>query len=277
MPYMRKRILSGSVLEIAEYYTLRTPRGIGRLELGEHPLRGKNHKITTSQQQKINNRNAVLRLGRLINANFGPFDLFITTDYAVEPVLPNGESDESQALKDQQKFIRRLREKYRRAGGENFRYIAVIEKATEKSRKRIHHHIFLPKMSMDAAVSCWDLGGLNIRRLDAAKDYRALANYLSKDPTLGSEHRKRWTQSKNLKKPVVKVRRIIYPGDYIEPPQGYKQIIDRSYWSDITGMSRYIRYVKMDGTDMAGQVLHGTRTGPDPIPWEDERKSVWST
>ena len=132
-------------------------------------------------------------------------------------------------------------------------------------------------MSMDTAASCWNLGGLNIRRLDATKDYKALANYLSKDPTLGTEHRKRWTQSKNLKKPDIKVRRIVYPGNYIKPPPEYKQILERVYWSDITGMSRYIRYVKMDGTDLAGQVLHGPRSGPDHIPWEDKRKSVWST
>ena len=267
MPFLRKWIYSGSVIEAEEYFAIRTPKSIKWCEIGNKPLRGKKRSFTSEEQQKINNRNAVKHLWRLLNSNFQPNDIFVTNDFREEPLRTNGEPDEEQVKKYIEKYTRKLRLIYKKAGIE-FKYIWVIEKATEQGKIRIHFHMLLPKISLDAIESCWSEGGCTLRRLDATRDYKGIANYLSKDPTLGMNHKKRWGQSKNLVQPKIDSRKIQYPGGPIKPPPGYKEIIDRSYWSDITGLIRYVRYVRMDGIDIAGRILQDAREAPDSINTE---------
>lgn len=251
---MRKRIKAGSVLEIAEYYTLRVPKSIQWPDIGKKLIRGKNRSVSSEKQRKLNSRHAALRLGRLINANFSMGDVFATFDFNAEPLFPTGECDMDAVIGMMQKLIRKLRREYKKAGV-TFKYIAVIEKATEQGKKRVHIHMFVPSMSWDVIKSCWAEGGTTLRGLDATKDYKKIANYLSKDPTLGTNHKKRWYQSKNLTKPQETVRQINHPGDYIKTPPGYKEMDERVYWSDDSGLYRYIRYVKVDGADFARQII----------------------
>ena len=236
--------------------------------LGKRPMRGKNRMATPEQQKKLNTRNAVMHVCRVMNNNFHPEDIFFTGDLREIPHLPDGTWDIDYIKRECiPKFTRAMRKEYRRAGVE-FKYIWVIEQEAPDGPVRPHVHMLLPAFSFDAIVKHWTFGGAVIRRLDTNRDYKGIADYLSKDPTLGVNHKKRWGGSKNLRQPEIPpARKIVYPGGEIKPPKGYKEIIDRAYWSDITGMSRYIRYVRMDGMDVAeGEVLHG-RAGPDPIPW----------
>ena len=278
MPYLRKWILSGNVIEAAEYYSWRTPKtlaGSFTWNLGKKSLRGKNRRITAEQQRKLNNRNSVMHACRVMNNNFGPDDTFATLDLRVIPLLRDGALDEEYIKKEYiAKFNRWLRKEYRDAGVE-YKYFWVIEKETPEGPVRPHVHVLLPKFSFDAIVKCWPFGGVTIRRLDTNRDYKGIADYLSKDPTLGTNHKKRWGASKNLRQPEIPpAKRIVYPGGYIKPPKGYKEIIDRSYWSDITGMSRYVRFVKMDGMDISGVEVNRGRAGPDPIPWLPDQFST---
>ncbi len=267
MPFLRKWIYSGNVIEAAEYFSIRTPKSISWPEIGKRPLRGKNRQLTSEQQQKLNNRNAVNHCCRIMNCNFGPRDIFETLDLAFIPLLPDGEPDEDAVKKViLPKYTRKLRTVYRKAGVE-FKYMYVIEVATEQGPVRMHIHMLLPKFSFDAVVECWTFGGCTIRRLDSTRDYKGIANYLSKDPTLGVDHKKRWGGSKNLVQPKIDCKTIQFPGGYIKAPKGYKAIIDRPYVSDVTGLSRYVRFVKMDGVDFSGQIMQ-SRAGPDPIPIE---------
>lgn len=266
MPYLRKWIYSGNVIEAAEYYSIRIPKSIKWDNFGTRPLRGKNHHITPEQMQKLNNRNAVVHLCRIMNMNFGPSDIFLTNDLREVPLLPNGELDETELKKYIAKFTRKLRKEYKKAET-TFKYIWVIEKETDEGPVRPHVHMLLPKFSFDKIVDAWDFGGCTIRRLDCNRDYKGIANYLSKDPTLGVNHKKRWGASKNIEQPSIPPpKKIQYPGGPVKVPKGYKQIIDRAYWSDVTGLSRYIRFVKMGGEDFTGWIVKGGRAGPDPIP-----------
>lgn len=267
MPFLRKWIYSGSVIEATEYYSIRTPKSISWPNIGKRPLRGKNNSITTEQQQKLNNRNAVNHLCRILSGNFVPQDFFVTLDLKVVPLLPSGEPDEKAIKNIIAKYTRKLRPLFQKAGVE-FKYVWVIEKATEEKAVRPHIHMVLPKFSADILMECWTFGGFTIRRLDSTRDYRGIANYLSKDPTLGVDHKKRWGGSKNLIQPKIDCRKIQYPGGPIKAPKGFKEVIDRSYVSDVTGLIRYVRYVKMDGTDFSEQIFTGARAGPDPIPFK---------
>jgi hypothetical protein len=261
---MRKWIDSGQIIEAEEYFAIRTPKSIKWPEIGKKPLRSKNRYITTEEQKKLNNRNAVKHLERLVTGNFKPPDFFLTLDLREIPLLPNGEPDEETVKKLIEKFYRKLRKIYLKAKVE-FKYIWVIEKATLDGPKRIHAHMLIPKFSLDAIAACWTFGGCTIRRLDISDDFKELADYLSKDPTLGMNHKKRWGGSKNLIQPKISCKKIQYPGGPIKPPKGYKEIIDRAYWSDITGLIRYVRYIRIDGFDIAGRILKDTGTGLDQI------------
>jgi hypothetical protein len=275
LPFLRKWIKTQNVIEAAEYFTIRVPKSIRwPEEIGKRPLRGKNRHITSEQQQKMNNRHAVLHFGRVMNNNFGPEDFFITNDLRDVPFLPNGEPDED-AVKDYiAKYTRKLRTCYRKAGA-TFKYLWVIEKETEQKKVRIHVHMLLPSFSADDVMSCWTFGGCTIRRLDCNNDYKGIANYLSKDPTLGVDHKKRWGGSKNLKQPdIPPPKKIQYPGGQIKPPKGYKLVVDRAYVSDITGLSRYVRFVRMGGADIAEPLFLNPRAGPAPIPWNQEQEDI---
>lgn len=270
--YLRKWIKTANVIEAEEYFTLRIPKSIQwPEELGKRPLRGKNRSITSEQQKKLNNRNAVLHFGRVLNNNFGPSDFFTTFEFRSVPLLENGEPDED-AVKDCiAKCTRKLRTQYRKVGV-TFKYIWVIEKETEEKKVKIHVHMLFPEFSADAILKCWTFGGVTIRRLDCNRDYKGIANYLSKDPTLGVNHKKRWGGSKNLIQPEIPPpKKIKYPGGPIKAPKGYKLIVDRSYSSDITGMSRYVRFVKMGGADIAEPLFLSPHAGPAPIPWNQEQ------
>lgn len=264
MPFVRKWIQAGPVLEAEEYFAIRTPKSIRWTEIGKRPLRGKNRSPTPEQQRKLNNRNAVKHLSRLINANFSKKDIFVTLDFREIPELPDGEPDIEELKKRMGRGLRKLRKIYKDAGV-TFRYIWVIEQATEQGKKRPHIHLLLPRFSLDAIVGTWDYGGCTISTLDATKDFKGIAAYLSKDPTLGVNHKKRWGASKNIVQPKVDVRKIEYPGGEIRTPKGFKEIVDKSYWSDITGLIRYVRYIRIDGDDFGHRLLKDARGAPEEI------------
>ena len=169
-----KTIISGEMLECEVYPVWE-----------RDAKREKRHKITTLAQQKVNHRNTVKRVIRLINTNFTKRDIWMTLTYKTKPT-------EEQAKRDIQNFIRRLK---RRKG--NLKYIYV----TETGEKRIHHHIILNIEDRDMAEGLWTLGRTNARRLQP-DDYglEGLARYITKEKNTAD---KRYTCSRNLDKPIV--------------------------------------------------------------------------
>ena len=250
MPYLRAEYQAGAVKEYEDYFSIRTP--------GKKIPRGKNRRFTSEQQQKLNNRNAVKKLTRIINANFFKNDIFATTDYEIEPLLPNGEVDMKKLKNDLRNFERRIKGYCKKNGLSPPKILAVIEQANERGRVRAHTHIILSKMSYDALRSLWSLGGIKIGPLDATREYKGLANYLSKDPTLGTNHQKRWSASQNLIIPKPKIRVIKRGERPPDPPKGFKEVMQREYTSDITGLIRYTRFIKINEADYARRILRNT-------------------
>ncbi|MFT8889460.1 MAG: hypothetical protein ABF904_11665 [Ethanoligenens sp.] len=159
--------------------------------------------------------------------------------------------DDDRAKKDLKNYVRRVRDHRRRAGLPELKYIAVTEGSKESSDHRVHHHIVMLAMSMDEAAGIWINGKAITSRMDSRGDYTGLAHYITKDPPSG-KHKKRWSQSRNLKKPKV-IRKIIKSdhGCPIKVPKGYKAIVQEMYASERTGKMQYIKAIRIGGMDYA--------------------------
>lgn len=225
MPYYERRVRSGRVLEIFRYFSLR--------RAGENIPRGKNRQRTGDAQMVRNYVNAKKTLVRLVNANFGPGDLYITLTYEDPP------PSSAQAKKDLAKYIRRLRE-YGKKHGITIKWIAVTE---YRDGTRPHHHIILSGIGGDMARLLWQSEPDPKRRgkrrrweghgrapndtLDNSGDYEFIAKYIGKEDKPG-EHR--WTASRNLVRPVVEppgeISRRALDRAHRDPkaPRGYRLI-----------------------------------------------------
>lgn len=236
MPHYKAEYFSGDVYECEIYFSLR--------ERGRPIPRGKNTNLSSKEQQEINTRQARKKLIRLINANFGPGDCFITLTYAREP------PDMAQAAKDLKNYLRRVRYYQKKQGLPELKYIAVTEAETE----RVHHHVILSSMSADTAIRLWSvkdgvpIGRVLFSRLDPGAEYTGLALYITKEQRGG--RKKRWSQSRNLKRPKVRVKEIKSPAKLLRPPKGYKVVVQDLYATE-AGQVQYLRAIRAGGMDYA--------------------------
>lgn len=202
MAYREKKVYSGKMLEVEIY-------PISLLE--KKQPRRKKEKLSPPKQKNLNEKNAKKHLIRLINTNFTDEDLAVHLTYDNK----NYPRSEEEARKDMANFIRRIKYYRKKNGLPELKYIAVIEyRESERGKQiRLHHHAIMNDMDRDVVEELWGKGRANADRLKADEyGYEGLARYISKDPK-GS---KRWTQSKNLKQPTVKVNDHKYSKRKIE-------------------------------------------------------------
>ena len=138
MPMYKTEIWSGDVYEAEIYFSPRTA--------GKSIRRGANRETSCLKQQENNLRQARKKLARLINTNFGRKDIFVTLTYAEEP----GE----EARRHLVNFLRRERNRRRRVGEMELKYIAV----TESSATRTHHHIIMNAAAIEELTRLWPHG-----------------------------------------------------------------------------------------------------------------------
>lgn len=139
--------------------------------------RAAKNNMSTAAQERINLRRAWQKLEMLLAANFGPRDLHVVFTYDDEHLPPNRGS----ANKLLRKIFPQLR-LYRRARGQETRYIYVTEQLSAEGG-RLHHHVVLNGTGDDLEVlrSLWPYGQVDIERLDVWQGYEALAKYLTKE------------------------------------------------------------------------------------------------
>ena len=235
MPFYKKEIYSGDVYEAEVYFSLR--------EKGKRIPRGKNEHLSSAQQQEMNERNAIKKISRLVNTNFKSKDLFITLTYRNEISLEDAE-------KEIRKFIRKIREYRKKHNLSPLKYIAVTETENgDGDKAKIHHHIVMSVMSLDVVNSKWKNGRMIPSELDSDTDYAGLAQYITK--TKKKEHKKRWSQSRNLDKPIEKIKILKRENRLLKPPKGYKTIQQQYYASEVTGKMQYVRAIRIGGIDYA--------------------------
>jgi hypothetical protein len=107
----------------------------------------------------------------------------------------------------------------------------------------------MSKMSLDDISEFWEHGRVIVSKLDPRGDYTGLANYITKQSARGI-HKKRWSQSRNLKKPV-RIRKEVKRNGLIKAPKGYKIIQQELYASEVTGEMQYVEAIRIGGADYA--------------------------
>lgn len=208
LPYIEEIAFCGNTIEINKKHSYRYDKKIPR---------GPNKNPTPDDVKKVNERNAITRLRRLINTNFGFRDIHLVLTYKRE----NRPQTQQDAKKDLDKFMRRLRTYFQKRNMV-LKYIAV----TEYKNKAIHHHLIISSMDTRDLIDLWPHGQPRPTYLDNTGQYGQLASYLIKETskTFNSEdsiHGKRWCASKNLQQPKI-IRRIISAKSWKKEPKAKK-------------------------------------------------------
>lgn len=183
--YREKKFLCGNYMDIQIYPVFPTARG-----------RSPNKRKPTSETQaKLNAENAERKLLRLVHTNFADKDYEITLTYD----NVNMPTDIDAAKKDIQNFFRRAKRLYSKSDIE-LKYIWIMEEG-EKSG-RIHFHTFMSGgVDRTELELLWGMGYANSRALQFNEEGVAgLVHYLMKNKVTY----RRWSCSKNLKKPKEK-------------------------------------------------------------------------
>jgi len=231
--YKKKTYIYGNRIEILKYHTSRL-----RVK-GER--RRKKEVPTEESVKRANEKNSMMKLYRLIMCNFIPGeDMFLTLTYK-----PEERPDEEGAKKILAQFLRKMRKEYERAGSE-LKYICV----TEWEGKSIHHHIVINNCEgFNKIISkCWTYGGRRFEPLYEDYDFLGLAEYMIKETSKTFREkdcpfRKRYTPSRNLKKPVEIVE-VIKASEWKEEPVVPKKLMAAGYVLDRTSV--------VVGTDIFG-------------------------
>lgn len=245
MPHIEEVAICGRTIEVSKKYSFR--------HKGKIP-RGPNRSPTPEDVKKVNERNAITHLRRLINTNFKYQDIHLVLTYKREkrPATPQD------AKTDLEKFLRKLRGYFKKRNME-LKYIAV----TEYKNKAIHHHLVINSMDTRDLTEIWPHGQPRPTYLDASGQYGQLASYLIKETSktfnsVNSVHGKRWCASKNLKQPII-TRRIVSANSWRKnpkPKKGYyiEKSSIRSGVHEITGFPyQFYRMIKIPGTEEEGE------------------------
>ena len=236
MPKYRKKIWSGDVYEVEEFYSPRT--------IGKKYERGRRENLTTEEQQKRNLAMARKGLTRIINANFSGKDYFVLLTH-------DGIVSVDEAKKEKRNFFERLKRYRKKNGFSDLKYISVIEE-----KGRVHHHMILNQfegLSMKDALEIlqgiWGKGLVKIKHLYKNQKDNRLASYITKENI--KKGAKRWSSSRNLVEPIVKLEQVKETKRKISlrPPKGYSLILHTEEFFEEIGWVRYMKAIKEGGMD----------------------------
>lgn len=229
---MIRTIISGNVVEKSKFWLSSAGK-----------VRGARTHTTSARKQDKNDQDAVKRLARWINCNFGYKDLFVTLEYDEAGLQQIGGKREA-AEKELGLFLRRLGRAMKKAGLE-LRYAGGCTSDMDgetKADARVHHHIVLPQEAAPFLEDAWHMGAYYTRSLRKQDDYTAIAAYIIAQVRRVPDAKK-YKVSRNLKKPVVYEREAKRAGA-MRNPAG--TVLMESSQYDIESGSHYIRYVKRE-------------------------------
>ncbi len=206
--YRVKLTKPGPMLEIEAYPVLKHKKEMQR---------AKKAKKTSAAQARVNQRNAAMKLNRLIQHNFPEYESYVIgLDYEISPTP-------EQAAKDREAFIRGLRRLYKK-NGVTLKWLAVTPWTTKTGApaKRLHHHIVITGgVDENAIRALWMRRGNGRIHLDPlqpdANGVTGLAKYLANH----LHGAKRWTGSRNLVMPPS-----IYPKRHMSKAHAYTLAMD---------------------------------------------------
>ena len=287
-----KQTRSGKLLEADFYPVTRDGRQLGR---------GPQTKRSSNAQKKYNKLQAQKKVVRLVNANFGEEDIFMTLTF-----IPDDDVDtDKQAKRKISNFIRRVKtyrerkvkelkellksmpknQKYKKAlkkAEAPLKYLYAVEssiyhRGKNKGKARYHFHLFLSGCGdgdRDAYEKLWK-GRTNADRY-RPQDFgpEAAAKYISKDCGEQEEESgktKRYVCSRNLKKPKQKVKDGKLSKRKIEL-MVKKHLEDSAYWEHrykgYKFLRCYARWNEFNSNWYVSVVMY--RTGSESPPWSIE-------
>ena len=247
MGYIQNYYLVGNTIEVEKVHSGRYGKRI--------PVSEKT-KPTSEAVKRVNFRNKMKRLRRLIQNNFTEEDFHIVLTYR---------KDNRPQVEEAKKLLRSFHGKMKRRYekySEEYRWICVTEYRTAA----IHHHLVINSIEgvnmIKLLKECWQQGHINITPLYQDIDVEGLAEYLLKE-TKDTERKKRYegvsqpsgyNASRNLK-PVKKITKIIRSNEWRKEPMPLKgYYIDKnsiaSGVSELTGYGyQYYRMIKIKMRD----------------------------
>lgn len=189
MPYIKSICRAGKTKEIAKYYTRRFH------SKGEK--RNRKEKVTTKQQQKINDRQLVRKLTYILNANFDDSSRYVTFSYRKE-----NRPDVELIKNHKRELLKKMRKVYKSEGRE----LKYVETAEVGERGAMHLHMVINDVDMRKIEKLWKYGFVTSKPLDRSGQYRKLAEYFIKymQKTRGTNkqiQKKAYNCSRNLKRP----------------------------------------------------------------------------
>ncbi|OOM80480.1 hypothetical protein CLPUN_13280 [Clostridium puniceum] len=256
-----KKIFCNEYLEVDIYRSTEEQNKKGK--------RSKKKKVSAPKQKNLNDKNAKRYFVQLGNRNFGREDLHVSFTYSNE-TLP---SSYEEAQKQANNYLRRIDYRRKKEGLSPLKYILVTEytedKKTEKPTRIHHHAIISGGLIRDVVEDLWckrrkkgekiaeKIGYVNADRLQPNEfGIKDLCKYLVKNP----DNKKRWTQSQNLLKPVMRTNDYRYTKTEIKKISRCYE--DRQYWekkypgwifttckaknNKLTGWSFYLKFRKRD-------------------------------
>ncbi len=232
---MIRETISGAVTEYSKFY----------VPEGTRPRSSRRGK-SSARKQDNNARDAVKRLARILNCNFAGGDALVTLTYAAELERAEGE----RLVKN---FLRRMKRRSEKLG-RSFRWVLVSSEQTDEgAQARLHHHLVISGdllhfdgrekrwYLMDRpAEEAWGQGIVDVRTLRDQKDFTPVALYLVRQARREPDEKK-WTASRNMKKPIVKERLVVRPGP-MKAPKGAVVLHSGEY--DVLNGSHYLRFLR---------------------------------
>lgn len=244
MAYVEKKIYSGDYLEIERY------------KIYDKENYNKEYvKRSDESQRKLNWKNSEKKLRRLMNCNFiDGQDLFLTLTFIVK-------LDLKAAKREFQSFIKRLKYFRNKNKMKPLKYISCVG---EDKKTGIHFHMCINKIALDDLGKIWKKSALAGRfhistlSFDSQNGLGGLARYFmandleinkNKNDSLENYNKrlgKKWSHSQNLKKPIIKKKRIKTLSISTEPPQ-YKLYKTVNFETIATpyGVYQYVEMVRI--------------------------------
>lgn len=208
--------------------------------------RKRKYKATSDVQQKLNERNRVRKLVRLLNTNFTSNDIRFDVTYNTE----NNPQSPKEAKRYITNFIKRLKRYRKKNNLPELKYVYVTEKGSRKGR--FHHHIVMNgDVSINVLAEIWGKGYTQGKPLQFTETgIEELANYLLKNPVIGNDDGSgsAYSVSRNLKQPIehkhsgrLSRKSIEFMASYTDTTilerlyPGYKLVDISPYYNDVNG------------------------------------------
>lgn len=237
---MVTKIISGTVVERRKTRITRRPA-----------KRGGRVRGNSSEKKIVGNREyAKLALARVLNCNFAPGDLWLTAKFdprGLEEI--GGTYDGAKAAG--KKFIARLVYRLRKLGLTPKWVLAPSEIDGEtRELVRPHVHIVISGdafslrdkqlyLGAEPVDAIWGLGCVDVQFLRHQADYKPLADYIV-NQSRGVPDEKKWTCSRNMKKPIVR-REVVTSGGQLRVPAGALELPGTRY--DPEKGQNFVRYI----------------------------------